>query len=159
MREMRFAAVVALFLASAVAEARPFQQSSGLTVLVAVEQILKRTRSSVTAQIRGRVFDEYGASIPDASVSFEPADPRSGLKPFGAVTDSRGRFDFARIRPGTYRITGKALGFATTVMTQEVVAGDENDVTIVLRSPVKLELGRHRLVSHRGDDRRPGNRN
>jgi hypothetical protein len=107
------------------------QQSVGLGVLVAVDQILKHP--IVTAQIRGRVFDEYGASIPDASVSFEPVDQRSELTPFGAVADSRGRFDFAGIRPGTYRITCKALGFETTVLTEEVVAGEENDITVVVR--------------------------
>ena len=107
------------------------QQSVGLGLLVAVDQLLKHP--IVTAQIRGRVFDEYGASIPDASVSFEPVDQRSGLTRFGAVADSRGRFDFAGIRPGTYRITCKALGFETTIITEEVVAGEENDITVVVR--------------------------
>jgi sialidase-1 len=87
----------------------------------------------VTAQVKGRVFDEYGASIPDASVAFEPVDPASGLTPFGTVTDSRGRFDFIGIHPGTYRVTGKALGFETTVFVQEVAAEEDNDVTVVVR--------------------------
>ncbi len=87
----------------------------------------------VTAQIRGRVFDEYGASIPDASVAFEPVDPASGLTSFGSVTDSRGRFDFIGIRPGTYRVTGKALGFETTVFIEDVVAEEDNNVTVVVR--------------------------
>ena len=125
--------VVALFLSLviAVAGARPAQQPSGLGVLVTVDHILKRT--PVTGQIRGRVFDEFGASIPDASVSFEPVDPRSGLAPFSVVTDSRGRFDFIRVRLGTYRVTGKALGYETTVITYDVVAGVENEVTVIVR--------------------------
>lgn len=45
----------------------------------------RTTRAAATGQIRGRVFDEYGASIPDASVSFQPLDPRSELKPFQAI--------------------------------------------------------------------------
>jgi hypothetical protein len=91
------------------------------------------TRAGATGHIRGRVFDAYGASIPDASVSFQPVDPRSGLPSFEAVADARGRFDFVGVRPGTYRVTGKALGFETTVMIQEVVAGVETDMTVVVR--------------------------
>src|SRR5688500_9271124 len=56
----------------------------------------RTTRAAATGHVRGRVFDEFGASIPDASVSFQPLDPRSGLTPFEAVADSRGRFDFIR---------------------------------------------------------------
>jgi protocatechuate 3,4-dioxygenase beta subunit len=89
--------------------------------------------TTVTAQVKGRVFDEYGASIPDASVLFEPLDPASGLTPFGTVTDSRGRFDFIGVHPGTYRVTGKALGFETAVFVQEVAAEEDNDVTVVVR--------------------------
>jgi hypothetical protein len=99
----------------------------------AASPVGRATRASATGHVRGRVFDEFGASIPDASVSFQPVDPRSGLIPFEAVADSRGRFDFIRVRPGTYRVTGKALGFETTVMTQEVAAGVETDVTVVVR--------------------------
>ena len=86
-----------------------------------------------TTQLRGRVFDEFGASIPDASVSFEPLDPRPGLTAFAAVADSRGRFDFASVRPGTYRVICKALGFETTIVTYDVTAGVENDFTVVVR--------------------------
>lgn len=99
----------------------------------AASRVGKTARASATGQIRGRVFDEYGASIPDASVSFQPSDPGSGLTPFDAVTDSRGRFDFIGVRPGTYRVTGKALGYETTVIIQEVAAGVETAVTVVVR--------------------------
>ena len=121
-----------LLLVPGVAEAQLSQRSIALAVIEAVEHLLKQA-DVVTAQIRGRVFDELGASIPDATVSFQPLDPRSGLTPFEAVADSRGRFDFARIRPGTYRVTCKALGYETTVTTYEVVAGVENDITVVVR--------------------------
>jgi hypothetical protein len=145
--------VVVLLLVTSVAEAqsRARPQTSGVadqvTVVIVIGGLVvtwqmpvepspasrgRTIRSSVSGQIRGRVFDEYGASIPDASVSFEPLDPRSGLTPFGAVTDSRGRFDFLA-RPGIYRVTGRALGFETTVITQEVLAGEETEVTIVVR--------------------------
>jgi len=131
-----------LLLMSVVAEAHPATRrpligrvvdSAGRDTAVAKVQAGRTTRASATGQIRGRVFDEYEASIPDVSVSFQPADPRSGLTPFEAVADARGRFDFAGVRPGTYRVTGKALGYEATVIIQEVAAGVETDVTVVVR--------------------------
>ena len=125
------AVALVLSFASVVAEAQPPQQSIGLAVLVAVDHILKRP--TVTGQIRGRVFDEYGASISDASVSFQPVDPSSGLTPFAAVADARGRFDFVGVRPGIYRVTGKAAGFEISVSIHEVLAGMDTEVTVVVR--------------------------
>lgn len=87
-------------------------------------------------QVRGRVFDEYSGSIPDASVLFQPVDPQSGLTEFGAVADSRGRFDFEAVRPGTYRVTCRARGYETTVAVHEVRPEVQTEVTLVMR-PVK----------------------
>jgi len=84
-------------------------------------------------QVRGRVFDEYSGSIPDASVLFQPAEPRSGLTEFGAVADARGRFDFEGVRTGTYRVTCRALGYETTVAVHEVRPGVQTEVTLVMR--------------------------
>ena len=85
-------------------------------------------------QVRGRVFDVYGASVPDASVLFQPVDPRSGLTAFGAVADARGRFDFARVRTGTYRVTCEARGYETSVAVHEVRPGVQNEVTLIVRA-------------------------
>jgi hypothetical protein len=85
-------------------------------------------------QIRGRVFDVYGASIPDPTVLFQPVDPSSGLAAFGAQADARGRFDFAAVRTGTYRVTSRARGYETSVAVHEVKPGVENEVTLVLRA-------------------------
>jgi len=93
--------------------------------------------AEATGQVRGRVFDEYGGSIPDAAFLFQPADSRSGLPEFGGVADGRGRFDFEGVRPGMYRVTGRALGYATTVEVHEVRPGVQTEVTIVLR-PMRL---------------------
>ncbi len=84
-------------------------------------------------QVRGRVFDEFGGSIPDASFLFQPVDSGSGLPEFGGVTDGRGRFDFEGVRTGTYRVTGRALGYATTIAIHEIRPGVQTEVTIVLR--------------------------
>jgi len=85
-------------------------------------------------QVRGRVFDEYGGSIPDASVMFQPLDPRSGLTEFRGVADSRGRFDFEAVRTGTYRVTCRALGYETSVMVQDVRPGVQTEVTVTMRA-------------------------
>jgi protocatechuate 3,4-dioxygenase beta subunit len=87
------------------------------------------------AQVRGRVFDQYGGSIPDATVLFQPADRRSGLQEFRVIADARGRFDFEAVRTGLYRVTCRAVGYETTVSTEHVRPGVENQVTLVLRAP------------------------
>jgi hypothetical protein len=84
-------------------------------------------------QVRGRVFDMYGASIPDASVSFQPIDPASGLPTFGVVADSRGRFDFEGVRTGTYRVTYRAKGYETSVAVHEVRPGVQTEVTLIVQ--------------------------
>ena len=120
---LKRAAALALVVAFALAGA----QCTG-------RRIADDTFAEASGQVRGRVFDEYGASIPDASVLFQPVDPRSGLTEFGAVADSRGRFDFEGVRTGTYRVTGRALGYATTIAIHDVRPGVQTEVTIVLRS-------------------------
>ncbi|MSO49824.1 MAG: carboxypeptidase regulatory-like domain-containing protein [Acidobacteria bacterium] len=85
-------------------------------------------------QVRGRVFDVYGAAIPDASVVFQAVDPRSGLTMFRAVADARGRFDFEGVRTGTYRVTCRARGYETSVAVHEVRPGVQNEVTLIVRA-------------------------
>jgi len=94
----------------------------------------RHLRPQAVAQVRGRVFDQYGASIPDATVWFEPADPGSGLRAFHAIADGRGRFDFESVRTGRYRVTGRALGYETFVSIEDVQVGLQNEVTLILRA-------------------------
>lgn len=94
----------------------------------------RTTPGQAQGQVRGRVFDVYGASIPDASVLFQPVDPQSGLTAFGAVADARGRFDFAGVRTGTYRVTCRARGYETSVAIHEVRPGVQNEVTLIVRA-------------------------
>lgn len=86
-----------------------------------------------TGQIRGRVFDEFRASIPDATISIDPVDLNSPLKPFDTTADARGRFDFSGVPPGAYRLTVSARGFATTTVVHTIAAGVDNEVTVVVR--------------------------
>lgn len=96
-------------------------------------RIVGTTVDVALGQVRGRVFDEYTGSIPDASVVFQPVDPRSGLTEFRAVADARGRFDFEGVRPGTYRVTCRARGYETTVAVHDVIPGVQTEVTLVMR--------------------------
>lgn len=114
-----------LLLASAVATAQCAGKRSSITAI-----------AEATGQVRGRVFDEYGASLPDASILFQPADPQSRLTEFGTVTDGRGRFDFEGVRTGTYRVTCRVRGYETTVAVHEVRPGVQTEVTLTMR-PVK----------------------
>jgi uncharacterized membrane protein len=160
---MPLAAALLLLLLSVAVEilkqagVEPTKLAGQIAIEPALASRVDKTRTAATGQIRGRVFDEYGASIPDASVSFQPVDPRSGLTSFEAIADSRGRFDFADVRPGTYRVTGKALGFETTVITQEVAAGVETEVTVVVRRREPRPAGITRPASA-SEARRPGTR-
>jgi hypothetical protein len=120
---LRHVVALALLLASAVVSA---QCAGQRTAVAAVAE--------ASGQIRGRVFDEYGASLPDASILFQPADPRSRLTEFGTVTDGRGRFDFEGVRVGTYRVTSRVRGYETTVAVYEVRPGVQTEVTLTMRA-------------------------
>lgn len=90
-------------------------------------------RPSATGQVRGRVLDEYLASIPDATVVFEPVDPHAGLTLLRARADARGRFDFEGVIPGAYRVTANALGYRPTVVVEDVKPGVLNEITLIMR--------------------------
>jgi len=118
---------------------RPGEDPAMLTWQVAIDPtaaaLTGRTKPGpAQGQVRGRVFDEYGASIPDASFLFQPVDAQSGLVAFGAVADARGRFDFEGVRIGTYRVTCRARGYETSVAVHEVRPGVQNEVTLIVRA-------------------------
>lgn len=126
---MRTPVALALLLVSAVAGA---QCAGGRIAGRTVDEMMRPGQAM--AQVRGRVFDEYGASIPDASVVFQPLDPQSGLTEFGSATDARGRFDVEGVRTGTYRVTCRALGYETRVVVEELKPGVQNEVTLTMRA-------------------------
>jgi outer membrane receptor for ferrienterochelin and colicins len=72
-------------------------------------------------QLRGRVADVNGASLPGTSVTF--ANLATGLERI-AVTDAGGGFAFPAVRDGRYRLTVTATGFAAASQVIESVNGD-----------------------------------
>ena len=63
--------------------------------------------------LSGTVSDATGAVAPNVTVVIE--DTSRGLSRT-AVSDETGRYSFAQILPGKYRLTAKAVGFADVVV-------------------------------------------
>lgn len=86
-----------------------------------------------TGTIIGSIFDNTGAFVPGAQVAITQTTT-------GAVrsttTDKSGRFVFADVDPGTYNITVTKRGFASTVVTKQVV-----QIGLQLNENIKLQLG------------------
>jgi len=95
-----------------------------LGLLVCLSLLLP-TRAAVaeqaqeTASVAGVVIDATGAVIPGATVSLIQGDDR----PLQTLTSGlRGEFRFADVLPGSYRVRVDAMGFATAVSKEFVLA-------------------------------------
>ena len=68
---------------------------------------------AATAWLAGRVVDRRARPVPEARVlAFALA--AEGATPFEASTDLEGRFRFAHLPAGVYRVLVEAAGFPTT---------------------------------------------
>ncbi|MEK7755389.1 MAG: carboxypeptidase regulatory-like domain-containing protein, partial [Acidobacteriota bacterium] len=87
---------------------------------------------SVTS-LNGRVTDPAGAAIPDAAVELE--NTATGVKR-SASTDHEGLYWFQQVAPGDYKVTVRAKGFSSKVVS---------DLRLLVNSPatinVQLEIG------------------
>src|SRR4029078_5735293 len=86
-----------------------------------------------TAQVTGRVTDQAGAVVPDATVTLTNAG--TGLKR-EAVTNSEGYFTAPLVQPGTYRIAVQKSGFKPLVQASVILQVEQ-----VLRLEYTLEAG------------------
>jgi tetratricopeptide (TPR) repeat protein len=68
--------------------------------------------AQVMATVRGRVLDEKGKPVAEATVTFESIGGVTG-KPVEVLTNKKGEFDQERLMPGTYKISITKEGFAT----------------------------------------------
>jgi hypothetical protein len=75
----------------------------------------------VTGGVVGTVVDSSKAAIPGATVKLD-----GGAVSQVQVTDDNGRYHFAAIPPGTYRMTSTLQGFSTGVVENVVVAIGQN---------------------------------
>jgi hypothetical protein len=83
-------------------------------------------QSTVTGGIRGKITDQQGANIPNATVTVTNVGTN---KVDTATTDEDGGYRFSNLQPGTYSIGIGATGFAN--FTQERVVVEVGQVTTV----------------------------
>ena len=68
--------------------------------------------AQVTGRVTGSVVDASGSTVPNAAVSLYLEGGKTAI--FETKTTSTGDFDFASVRPETYRLTVTTPGFATS---------------------------------------------
>ena len=86
-------------------------------------------QSSTTGVIEGRVRDQAGNAVSDATVTAV-----ANRAPAATVTDSQGRYTLANLPPGTYTVRAEAPGKAAVVLDSVVVSINTRsriDVTLV----------------------------
>ncbi len=89
--------------------------------------VLTLQAQSLTS-VNGTVTDPTGAVVPAASVTLESTE-RGGARTMAC--DSAGRYSFAQVQPGSYRLTAKAPGFAELTL---------NDVRLLVNTPATVNL-------------------
>lgn len=89
-----------------------------------------------TATLSGKVVDQTGAVIPQATVTVTA----SGGTQSTATTDQGGGFEIPGLAPGTYSVAAAATGFAPFSKPGiELVAGQKQDLNLALQVQVQEE--------------------
>ena len=76
-------------------------------------------------QLRGQVTDPQNTPVANARITLTPAD-RAGADVLEATSDVSGRFIFAGVAPGHYRLTAEVSSFAP--VTRDVTVSREKDL-------------------------------
>lgn len=88
------------------------------------------------ATLSGKVVDQTGAVIPQATVTVTAAGGQQST----ATTDQGGGFEIPALAPGTYRVSAAAKGFATfSKPGVELVAGQKQTLNLALQVQVQEE--------------------
>ncbi len=95
-----------------------------LCLAIGVGQIF--AQSTVTGAIRGKITDQSGATLPNATVTATNAGTNAVAT---ATTDEDGGYRFSNLQPGTYTIGVAASGFSN--FTQEKVVVEVGQVTSI----------------------------
>jgi hypothetical protein len=113
-----------------------------LTVITSVAVVLhaalaspQATRSDVrqpTGTINGQVIDDSGAPAPDAKVTLERDGSPATIE---VVSGADGRFSFADVPPGIFRLTVSAAGFAKQTLSGVLGPAETSQL-----SPIRLTL-------------------
>jgi hypothetical protein len=84
-----------------------------------------------TGSIRGVVVDRDGSVCEGATVSLTQAD-MSAQEPRTTTSDSNGKFSFADVRAGSFKLTISTKGFASQVVTGALRAGEDFDAQSIV---------------------------
>ncbi len=115
-----------------------------LAVAALLASLTAWAQSSTTGVIEGRVRDQAGNPVAEASVS-----GAANRAPSTTVTDSEGRYTLANLPPGTYKVRAEAPGKAAIILDSVVVsintrtrvditmvAGQTETVTVTAEAPL-----------------------
>ena len=104
---------------------------SASTGLLALGNTTTAVAQSTTGSIRGYVKGEGGAAIADAQISVR--NQAMGLTR-GALTNASGFYNLPGLRPATYEVTVRRLGFTAQSRTVDVGIGQAITVDIQLQT-------------------------
>ena len=84
---------------------------------------------AATATLAGSVVDRRDRPVPEARILAFPLAGEGGA-PLETATDLEGRFRFARLPPGSYRLLVEAAGFPTAEKTPVAAPGEDASVRV-----------------------------
>jgi hypothetical protein len=99
-----------------------------IRVVVAFFSLALIVSAQSLTSVGGTVADPTGAVIPGATVVLENLE-RGGTRT--GVSDHAGRYSFAQVQPGTYKLTAKAAGFTDVVI---------NNIHLLINQPATVNL-------------------
>jgi iron complex outermembrane receptor protein len=101
-----------------------------------------------TGTLSGRVIDAAGGTVQGATLI---ATPQPNGAPATALTDGDGRYRFAELSPGRYRVVAGSTGFAPAESLVDITAGSSQtwDVTLAVEGVTEslLVVGRNYRVT------------
>lgn len=83
-------------------------------------------RAKAQASLLGLVLDSSGIAIPEAEVQLVGAD-------IAGTTRANGGFLFKPLKVGTYVVRVRKLGYAPSMTTVQLTAGDDHEVAVYMR--------------------------
>ena len=101
----------------------------GLPGLLLALECVSREPLRIGRVVRGRVRDPSGSPVPGTTIYLRPLQP--GAETRSTVTDSSGSFEFDKLPPGDYELTGSLLSFTPASVTVRLHRFSRNRALIV----------------------------